>query len=97
MKEILNRLHQVFILDFQVFPDELILNEPIEDWPIVDCLISFYSKGFPLEKAIKYAELRNPFLLNDLQMQYLLMDRYVVYSFALMDHSAQRGGGGGGK
>lgn len=35
----------------------------------VDCLISFHSKGFPLEKAVKYSQLRNCFVLNNLSMQ----------------------------
>jgi len=42
----------------------------VENWPIVDCLISFHSKGFPLDKAINYANLRNPFIINNLPMQY---------------------------
>jgi inositol hexakisphosphate/diphosphoinositol-pentakisphosphate kinase len=44
----------------------MILNDPIEDWPIVECLISFYSSGFPFEKALKYVEVYRPFLVNDL-------------------------------
>lgn len=58
-----------------MFPDDIILNVPVEEWPICDCLISFYSSGFPLEKAIEYTKLRKPFSLNDLEMQYALMDR----------------------
>ena len=46
----------------------------------VDCLISFHSKGFPLEKAIRYAQLRNCFVLNNLPMQFDIQDRRKVYS-----------------
>jgi inositol hexakisphosphate/diphosphoinositol-pentakisphosphate kinase len=62
MKEILTRLTEFEFIKIYVFPEEIILNEEIESWNIVDCLISFHSKGFPLEKAIKYAQLRNCFV-----------------------------------
>ena len=77
MQEILGRMSVFDFVDIFVFPDDTILNVPVEKWPICDCLISFYSKGFPLEKAIDYANLRKPFSLNDLEMQYALMDRFV--------------------
>ena len=32
--------------------------------------------GFPLDKAVAYSKLRNPFLINDLAMQYYIQDRY---------------------
>jgi inositol-hexakisphosphate/diphosphoinositol-pentakisphosphate 1-kinase len=54
--------------------------EEIESWFVVDCLISFHSKGFPLEKAIKYAQLRNCYVLNNLPMQYDIQDRRKVYA-----------------
>lgn len=56
----------------------MILHDPIDQWPLCDALISFYSGGFPLDKAIRYAKLRRPYLINDLESQYMLMDRLHV-------------------
>ncbi|GFS75030.1 inositol hexakisphosphate and diphosphoinositol-pentakisphosphate kinase [Nephila pilipes] len=80
MKEILTRLEEFEYLKTVVFPEDVILNEPVEKWPICDCLISFHSKGFPLAKAIDYSNLRKPFIINDLFMQYDIQDRRKVYS-----------------
>ena len=42
---------------YHVYRLVFLIKEPIEKWPLVDALISFYSSGFPLEKAIAYADL----------------------------------------
>lgn len=58
-------------------------------WCVVSLAIHFYiimadlpilifslELGFPLDKAVSYAKLRNPLLINDLNMQYYIQDRY---------------------
>ena len=82
MAEILSRLDDKL---FQVvfYGDSVILEQPIEEWPVVDALIAFFSKGYPLEKAKAYVRLRKPFVLNDLETQKLLQDRRKVYDLLL--------------
>ncbi|XP_051978732.1 inositol hexakisphosphate and diphosphoinositol-pentakisphosphate kinase 2-like isoform X7 [Xyrauchen texanus] len=79
MTEIMERLCKFEYITVVIFPEEVILNESVEKWPLVDCLISFHSKGFPLDKAVSYTKLRNPLLINDLNMQYFIQDRREVY------------------
>lgn len=55
--------------------DDMILNKPIEEWLRCDVLIGFYSTGFPLQKAINYAEKYKPKQINDLRLQQVLWDR----------------------
>ncbi|XP_013180541.1 PREDICTED: inositol hexakisphosphate and diphosphoinositol-pentakisphosphate kinase 2 isoform X2 [Papilio xuthus] len=80
MKEILTRLDEFEYIKMIVFPEEVILKKPVEEWPICDCLISFHSKGFPLDKAIQYEKLRKPYVINNLHMQYDIQDRRKVYA-----------------
>jgi inositol-hexakisphosphate/diphosphoinositol-pentakisphosphate 1-kinase len=76
--QILSRLNEDnFLVVF--FGDNVLLEVDVEDWPICDVLIAFFSKGYPLEKAQAYVELRKPVSLNDLHMQELLQDRRRVY------------------
>lgn len=78
MAEILSRLDEnVFQVVF--FGDDVIRNQPIEEWPICDVVVAFFSKGYPLPKAKEYVKLRKPYILNDLDMQELLQDRRRVY------------------
>ncbi|XP_018620569.2 inositol hexakisphosphate and diphosphoinositol-pentakisphosphate kinase 2-like isoform X2 [Scleropages formosus] len=79
MTQILERLCKFEYITVVIFSEDVILNEPVEQWPLCDCLISFHSKGFPLDKAVSYAKLRNPLLINDLNMQYFIQDRREVY------------------
>eukprot|EP00076_Gallus_gallus_P025180 XP_015147637.1 inositol hexakisphosphate and diphosphoinositol-pentakisphosphate kinase 1 isoform X5 [Gallus gallus] len=79
MTQILERLCKFEYITVVIMGEDIILNEPVENWPPCDCLISFHSKGFPLDKAVAYAKLCKPFLINDLDMQYYIQDRREVY------------------
>ena len=79
MREILSRFPEDKF-EITIFGDQMILEEDIENWPIVECLIAFQSTRYPTEKALKYVALRKPFMINDLVFDdAILKDRRKVY------------------
>lgn len=45
MTQILERLCRFDYLTVVILGEDVILNEPVENWPPCHCLISFHSKG----------------------------------------------------
>ena len=78
MREILKRLPEE-LFEIIIFGDDCILNKSIDEWPVVEVLISFYSTKFPSHKALEYVKLTKPFMINDLEMDVMLKDRRKVY------------------
>ena len=66
--------------DFELieFTEDLIFNEEVEKWPVVESMIVFFSTGFPYSKVLKYINLRKPFLPNNFEMQKIFWDRIKV-------------------
>ena len=80
MHEFLTRIEASGFFQIVLFPEEMIQNDPPEDWPVVDCCIPFFSDGFPLPKAIEYAKLhQETFFLTEPREQMVLLDRRSVY------------------
>ncbi|KAL2088311.1 hypothetical protein ACEWY4_015210 [Coilia grayii] len=64
MTQILERLCRFEYITVVIFPEDVILNEPVEKWPLCDCLISFHSKGL-CQRRRKEPNVNKTVYLND--------------------------------
>ena len=78
MQSILDFIKQFNDFELIEFKEQMLFNEDIEKWPIVESMIVFYSSGFPYSKVLKYINLRKPFLPNDFEIQKVFWDRLQV-------------------
>lgn len=74
--------HEVFLFSFCFF-FALGFKSDVENWPVCDFLISFFSTGFPMDKAIRYVNLRNPIPINDLPLQKVHLVPRTTFLFLL--------------
>jgi hypothetical protein len=79
MQSIIQNLASYNEFKITQFNEDLILNAPIDQWPRVDVLVSFYSSGFPMEKGLKFVNTYKPIQINDLEAQKALWDRRKIY------------------
>eukprot|EP01027_Heterolobosea_sp_BB2_P027012 GEZU01042179.1.p1 GENE.GEZU01042179.1~~GEZU01042179.1.p1 ORF type:complete len:361 (+),score=34.25 GEZU01042179.1:74-1156(+) len=81
MQHILQRINCADEFEIIFFGDECILNKSVEEWPLCDCLISFDSIGFPIDKALQYYGMHKPYCINNLfpQREYLV-DRARIFA-----------------
>ena len=78
MQSIMKNLKAYQELKVVEFREE-VLKLPIDKWPKCDVLISFFSSGFPIEKALNYVNTYKPIQINDLAYQKKLWDRREIY------------------
>lgn len=70
----LSFIHEIVFVD-----ENTILNLDIDKWPNVDALVSFFHLPLPFDKVYEYAKQMNIYSVNNLLMQYSLLDRRLVY------------------
>jgi len=61
MKLILEFLSEYQELEIVKFEEDMLFEKPVSQWHKCDCIIAFYSTGFPFEKALEYVNLFKPF------------------------------------
>ena len=75
MQKILKNIKKFEEFKLVNFTEDLIFCKEIENWPIVESMIVFFSTGFPFNKVLDYIKLRKPFLVNDFESQKIFWDR----------------------
>lgn len=79
MQSILQEIFKFKEFEIIYFTNNIIFDKKIEEWPVVQVLIIFFSNGFPFNKGLEYINLRKPLLINDFDKQKYFWDRRKVF------------------
>ena len=78
-RKILDELDKYGDMEFIVMTDKQIQEDPIDQWPVFDALITFYADGYPTDKVIEYVKKVNPILVNDPERHKWIFNRGKIY------------------
>ncbi|KAJ3425104.1 inositol hexakisphosphate and diphosphoinositol-pentakisphosphate kinase [Anaeramoeba flamelloides] len=79
MKKILVQLKNSDKIKLVIWTNDMIQNQTIENWPIVDGLITLYSSGYPVNKVISYVNRHRPYCCNNPEFFKAMTNRESIY------------------
>jgi len=85
-KNVISRIRAYGDIEIVNFGDQVLLHQPIEEWPRCDVMAAYFSTGYPTERVQSYVDKYRPCLINDLKSQKLLRNRLSIKQ-KLLEHN----------